>query len=37
MYIAKNLKGRLPVKIKAAAEGTIVPTHNVLMTTESTR
>ena len=28
--------GRLPIRIKAVAEGTVVPTHNVLMTVEST-
>jgi nicotinamide phosphoribosyltransferase len=36
MYIATQLQGKLPVRIKAVAEGTIVPTHNVLMTIEST-
>ncbi len=28
--------GRLPVRIRAVAEGTVVPTHNVLMTIENT-
>jgi nicotinamide phosphoribosyltransferase len=28
--------GRLPVRIKAAPEGSVIPTHNVLMTVEST-
>lgn len=28
--------GTLPIRIKAVAEGTVVPTHNVLMTVEST-
>ncbi len=28
--------GRLPVRIKAVPEGTVVPTHNVLMTIENT-
>lgn len=28
--------GRLPIRIKAAPEGMVVPTHNVLMTVEST-
>ena len=28
--------GRLPLRIKAAPEGTLVPPHNVLMTVEST-
>ncbi len=36
MYIAQDLGGRLPVKIRAVPEGTVVPTHNALMTIEST-
>lgn len=36
MYIAKDLKGKLPVIIRAVAEGAKVPTSNVLMTIEST-
>jgi nicotinamide phosphoribosyltransferase len=28
--------GRLPIRVKAVAEGTLVPTHNALMTVEST-
>lgn len=36
MHIAKDLGGRLPVSIKAVPEGTVVPTHNVLMTIENT-
>ena len=36
MYIAKDLKGRLPVRIRAVPEGTIVPTHNILVSIEST-
>ncbi len=28
--------GRLPIRIKAVPEGTIVPTHNILMSVEST-
>ena len=36
MRIATKLGGRLPVRIKAVPEGTVVPTHNVLMTVEST-
>ena len=36
MYIAKDLKGKLPVRIRAVPEGTIVPTHNALVTIEST-
>ncbi len=35
-YIAEDLKGQLPIRIKAVPEGTAVPTHNVLMTIEST-
>ena len=36
MYIAKDLKGKLPVRIRAVPEGTVVPTHNALVTIEST-
>lgn len=36
MYIAKNLDGRIPIRIKAVKEGTVVPTSNVLVTCEST-
>lgn len=36
MYIAKELKGKLPVRIRAVPEGTIVPTHNILVSIEST-
>jgi nicotinamide phosphoribosyltransferase len=35
-YIAKNLQGKLPIRIKAVPEGSIVPVHQVLMTMEST-
>lgn len=35
-YIATELKGKLPLKIRAVPEGTVVPTHNALMTVEST-
>ena len=35
-YILKKYDGRLPVVIKAVPEGTVVPTHNCLMTVEST-
>jgi nicotinamide phosphoribosyltransferase len=35
-YILDKYDGRLPVKIKAVAEGTAVPTGNVLMTIENT-
>lgn len=36
MYIATQLKGKLPLHIRAVPEGTVVPTHNVLMTVENT-
>lgn len=36
MHIAIALKGKLPIRIRAVPEGTLVPTHNVLMTIEST-
>ena len=35
-YILKKHGGKLPVVIKAAAEGTIIPTKNVLATIENT-
>lgn len=35
-YILEKHDGYLPVKIKAVAEGTAVPNHNVLMTIENT-
>jgi nicotinamide phosphoribosyltransferase len=35
-YIAKDLNGRLPIRIRAVAEGSVVPVQNVLMTIEST-
>jgi len=35
-YILDKYKGKLPVKIKAVAEGAIVPVGNVLMTIENT-
>ncbi|MDP9076686.1 MAG: nicotinate phosphoribosyltransferase [Bacteroidota bacterium] len=35
-YILDKYDGRLPVKIKAVAEGTAVPVSNVLMTIENT-
>lgn len=35
-YILKEHGGRLPVRIKAVPEGTVVPVHNVLMTIENT-
>lgn len=36
MYIVKELKGKLPVRIRAVPEGTIIPTHNILVSIEST-
>jgi nicotinamide phosphoribosyltransferase len=36
MHIAKNLDGRLPIRIRAVAEGSVIPTHNALVTIEST-
>ena len=36
MHIAQTLGGRLPVRIRAVPEGTLVPLQNVLMTIEST-
>jgi nicotinamide phosphoribosyltransferase len=35
-HILDNHGGKLPIKIKAVAEGSIVPTHNVMMTVENT-
>lgn len=35
-YIAKNLKGRIPLRIYAVQEGSVIPTHNILMRVEST-
>ncbi|MEI9919530.1 MAG: nicotinate phosphoribosyltransferase [Bacteroidota bacterium] len=35
-YILNTYNGKLPVRIRAVAEGTSVPTHNVLMTIENT-
>lgn len=36
MYIATELKGKLPVRIRAVPEGSIIPTHNILVSIEST-
>lgn len=36
MYVAKELKGKIPLHIRAVPEGTIVPVKNVLMDVEST-
>lgn len=35
-YIINNYQGKLPVKITAVPEGTVVPTGNVLLTIENT-
>ena len=35
-YIVRDLDGRLPVRIRALPEGSIVPTHTPLVTVEST-
>lgn len=35
-YIVNKLNGKLPIKIKAVPEGSIIPNKNVLMTIEST-
>jgi len=35
-YIVDVLEGKLPLEIKAVKEGTLVPTHNILMSIEST-
>lgn len=35
-YIAKDLGGKIPVRIRAVPEGSIVPVHNALVTVEST-
>lgn len=35
-YILKEHNGYLPLRIKAVAEGTVVPTHNALVTIENT-
>ncbi|HYF68710.1 MAG TPA: nicotinate phosphoribosyltransferase [Ohtaekwangia sp.] len=35
-YILKVHNGKLPVRIKAVPEGSVVPVHNVLMTIENT-
>lgn len=36
MYIAKELDGKIPLRIRAVKEGAIIPNHNVLLTLEST-
>jgi nicotinamide phosphoribosyltransferase len=35
-HIVKNLNGKLPLKIKAVKEGTLVPISNILLSIEST-
>lgn len=35
-YILNTYGGKLPVRIKAVAEGTVMPVHNALMTIENT-
>lgn len=35
-YIVREHQGRLPVRIKAVPEGTVIGTHNVLVTIENT-
>jgi nicotinamide phosphoribosyltransferase len=35
-YILARYNGKLPIKIKAVAEGSVVPVHQVLMTIENT-
>jgi nicotinamide phosphoribosyltransferase len=36
LYIVDEYQGRLPVRIRAVAEGMLVPVHNVLVTIENT-
>lgn len=36
MYIAKDLQGKLPIRIRAVPEGSVVPTSNILVSIEST-
>jgi nicotinamide phosphoribosyltransferase len=36
MYIAKDLQGKLPVRVRAIPEGMVVPVHNPLVIIEST-
>jgi nicotinamide phosphoribosyltransferase len=35
-YIARDLKGRIPIRVRAVQEGSVVPVRNALMTVEST-
>ena len=36
LYIARDLHGKLPVRVRAVPEGTLVPVHNPLVIIEST-
>lgn len=36
MHVVRDHKGKLPLKIRAVPEGSVIPTHNVLMTVENT-
>lgn len=36
MYIARDLGGRIPVRIRAVPEGSVIPVHNPLVIIEST-
>ena len=36
MRVVEKHGGKLPIRIRAIAEGTVVPTHNILMSAEST-
>ena len=36
MYVATKLDGKLPVRIRAVPEGSVVPTHNIMVSIEST-
>lgn len=36
LYVAKELDGKLPVRIRAVPEGCVVPTKNILVSVEST-
>jgi nicotinamide phosphoribosyltransferase len=36
LYIARELGGKIPVKIRSVAEGLVIPTRNVLVTIENT-
>lgn len=35
-YVARDLKGKLPVRVRAVQEGSVVPVRNALMTVQST-